>query len=217
MIVLAPSTVQEAADLTMEAFDLADKYRIPVMILGDGYLGQMMEPVEFRKKKPQPLPPKDWILTGAKGRPRRIIKTLYLQPEILEQRNKVLERKYQEIIKNEVRVETYQIEDAEIVIAAYGTVARIAKSAIKILREKGIKTGLVRPITLYPFPYKTFDQISDRIKRMLVVEMSLGQMVEDVKLGTSGKAEVHFYGRTGGMVPSYDEIAVEVEKIVKER
>jgi len=215
LIVIAPSTVQEAVNLTMEAFDLADKYRNPVMILGDGYLGQMMEPVEFKTMKPQPLPKKDWALTGAKGRPRRIIKTLYLQPEILEQRNLILHRKYQEIIKNEIRVETYLAEDAEIIIAAYGTLARIAKTAIRLLRERGIKTGLVRPITLFPFPYQTFAQISDRIKKILVVEMSLGQMVEDVKLGVCGKAKVHFYGRTGGMVPSYDEIVTEVEKVMK--
>jgi len=216
LVVLAPSTVQEAVNLTMEAFDLADKYRTPVMILGDGYLGQMMEPVEFKKRKQQSLPPKDWTLTGAKGRPRRIIKTLYLQPEILEQRNLTLNRRYQEIIKDEIRVETYLTEDAEIIIAAFGTVARIAKSAIKILREKGIKAGLVRPITLFPFPYQTFAQVTAKIKKILVVEMNLGQMVEDVKLGVCGKAEVFFYGRTGGMVPSYDEIVVEVEKIVKE-
>ena len=216
VIVIAPSTVQEAVNLTMEAFDLADKYRTPVMILGDGYLGQMMEPVEFKTRKPQPLPSKDWALTGAKGRPRRIIKTLYLQPEILEQRNLVLHRKYQEISRNEIRVEKYLTEDTEIIIAAYGTVARIAKSAIKILREKGIKTGLVRPITLFPFPYQTFAKISDKIKKILVVEMSLGQMVEDVKLGVCGKAKVYFYGRTSGMVPSYNEIVAEVEKIMKE-
>jgi 2-oxoglutarate ferredoxin oxidoreductase subunit alpha len=216
LVVLAPSTVQEAVNLTMEAFDLADKYRTPVMILGDGYLGQMMEPVEFKKRKQQSLPPKDWTLTGAKGRPRRIIKTLYLQPEILEQRNLMLNRRYQEIIKDEIRAETYLTEDAEVIIAAFGTVARIAKSAIRILREKGIKAGLVRPITLFPFPYQTFAQVTAKIKKILVVEMNLGQMVEDVKLGVCGKAEVFFYGRTGGMVPSYDEIVVEVEKIVKE-
>ncbi len=218
LIVIAPSTVQEAVELTMEAFDLADKYRNPVMILGDGYLGQMMEPVEFKKGKMQQHNPRkeDWTLTGAKGRPRRIIKTLYLQPEILEKRNLALHRKYEEIKRNEIRVETYLTEDAEIVIAAFGTVARIAKSAIKILREKGIKTGLVRPITLFPFPYPTFAQISNRIKKILVVEMNMGQMVEDVKLGVCGKAEVYFYGRTGGMVPSYDEIVSEVEKLVRE-
>ncbi|MGD8506114.1 MAG: 3-methyl-2-oxobutanoate dehydrogenase subunit VorB [Candidatus Bathyarchaeota archaeon] len=215
-IVIAPSTVQEAVDLTMEAFDLADKYRTPVMILGDGILGQMMEPVEFKKRKTQLLQKKDWTLTGAKGRPRRIIKTLYLQPEILEKRNLTLQRKYREITENEVRVETYLIEDAEIIIVAYGTVARIAKTAIKILREKGIRVGMVRPITLFPFPHPTFAQISDKIGKMLVVEMNMGQMLEDVKLGVCGKATVYFHGRTGGMVPSYDEIVTEVEKIVKE-
>jgi 2-oxoglutarate ferredoxin oxidoreductase subunit alpha len=200
----------------MEAFDLADKYRTPVMILGDGILGQMMEPVEFKKRKTQLLQKKDWTLTGAKGRPRRIIKTLYLQPEILEKRNLTLQRKYREITENEVRVETYLIEDAEIIIVAYGTVARIAKTAIKILREKGIRVGMVRPITLFPFPHPTFAQISDKIGKMLVVEMNMGQMLEDVKLGVCGKATVYFHGRTGGMVPSYDEIVTEVEKIVKE-
>lgn len=215
LIVIAPSTVQEAADLMMDAFDLADKYRNPVMILGDGYIGQMMEPVEFKTRPPQELPAKDWAITGAKGRPRNLIKTLYLDPEALEQHNLKLYRKYQEIIENEVRVETYLTEDAEIIIAAYGTVARIAKTAIKNLREKGIRVGLVRPVTLFPFPYETFSKISERVDNILVVEMSLGQMVEDVKLGVCGKAKVHFYGRVGGMVPTYDEIATEVEKIVK--
>jgi len=215
LIVIAPSTVQEAADLMMDAFDLADKYRNPVMVLGDGYIGQMMEPVEFKTRPPQELPAKDWAVTGAKGRPRNLIKTLYLDPEALEQHNLKLHRKYQEIIKNEVRVETYFTGDAEIIIAAYGTVARIAKTAIKNLREKGIRAGLLRPITLFPFPYETFSKISEKVDNILVVEMSLGQMIEDVKLGVCGKAKVHFYGRVGGMVPTYDEIATEVEKIVK--
>lgn len=214
-IVIAPSTVQEAADLMMDAFDLADKYRNPVMVLGDGYIGQMMEPVEFKTRPPQELPAKDWTITGAKGRPRNLIKTLYLEPEALEQHNLKLHRKCQKIIENEVRVETYLTEDAEIIIAAYGTVARIAKTAIKNLREKGIKVGLLRPIMLFPFPYETFSKISERVDNILVVEMSLGQMVEDVKLGVCEKAKVHFYGRVGGMVPTYDEIAAEAEKIVK--
>lgn len=215
LIVIAPSTVQEAADLMTDAFDLADKYRNPVMVLGDGYIGQMMEPVEFKMRPPQELPAKDWAITGAKDRPRNLIKTLYLDPEALEQHNLKLYRKYQKIIKCEVRVETYLTEDAEIIIAAYGTVARIAKTAIKNLRERGIRVGLVRPVTLFPFPYETFSKISERVDNILVVEMSLGQMVEDVKLGVCGKAKAHFYGRVGGMVPTYDEIATEVEKIVK--
>ncbi|HDI06982.1 MAG TPA: 3-methyl-2-oxobutanoate dehydrogenase subunit VorB [Candidatus Bathyarchaeota archaeon] len=217
LLVLAPSTVQEAADLMMDAFDLADKYRNPVMVLADGYIGQMMEPVEFKKRSGIPPPPKDWAITGAKGRPRNLIKTLYLDPEELEKHNIKLHRKYLEMAKNEVRVENYMTEDAEIVIAAYGTTARITKTAIKILREKGIKAGLIRPITLFPFPYKTFEEAAEKVDNILVVEMNMGQMVEDVKLAVCGKTKVHFYGRTGGMVPSYDEIAAQVEKIVERR
>lgn len=216
LLVLAPHTVQEAVSLTMEAFDLADKYRNPVLVLGDGYIGQMMEPVEFKETTPSKLPPKEWILTGAKGRPPNLVKSLYLDPEALEKHNLEINRKIQEMIANEVRVETYQTDDAEVIIAAYGTVARIAKTAIRVLREKGVKVGMVRPITVFPFPYDTFRKMADRVCKFLVVEMSLGQMVEDVRLGLCGKAHIRFYGRTGGMVPSYDEIVVETEKFVKE-
>ena len=216
LLVLAPHTVQEAVSLTMEAFDLADKYRNPVLVLGDGYIGQMMEPVEFKETTPSKLPPKEWILTGAKGRPPNLVKSLYLDPEALEKHNLEINRKIQEMIANEVRVETYQTDDAEVIIAAYGTVARIAKTAIKVLREKGVKVGMVRPITVFPFPYDTFRKMADRVGKFLVVEMSLGQMVEDVRLGSCGKANIRFYGRTGGMVPSYDEIVAETEKFVKE-
>jgi 2-oxoglutarate ferredoxin oxidoreductase subunit alpha len=216
LLVLAPHTVQEAVSLTMEAFDLADKYQNPVMVLGDGYMGQMMEPVEFKKTAPLKLPAKEWALTGAKGRPKNLVKSLYLDPEALEKHNLEINRKIQEMIRNEVRVETYQTDDAEVVIAAYGTVARIAKTAIEVLREKGIKVGMIRPVTVFPFPYKTFEKIAEKTDKFLVVEMSLGQMVEDVKLGVCGKAQIHFYGRTGGMVPSYDEIVTEIEKLVNE-
>jgi len=217
LLVLAPSTVQEAVSLTMDAFDLADKYCNPVMILGDGYIGQMMEPVVFEKSSSQPnLPAKNWALTGAKGRKANLIKTLNLDPVILEQHNLKIHHKLQEAIKNEVRVENYLTDDAEIIIAAYGTVARIAKTAIQILRKSGIKAGLIRPISLYPFPYKAFEDIAERVDKVLVVEMSLGQMIEDVKLGVCGRANVYFYGRVGGMVPSYEEIIDEIEKLVKE-
>lgn len=217
LLVLAPSTVQEAVSLTMDAFDLADKYRNPVMILGDGYIGQMMEPVVFEKSQSQPsLPAKDWSLTGAKGRKANLIKTLNLDPVILEQHNQKIYRKLQEMGKNEVRMENYLTNDAEIVIAAYGTVARIAKTAIQILRKNGIKVGLIRPISLFPFPYKAFGDITKRVDKILVVEMSLGQMIEDVKLGVCGKAKVYFYGRVGGMVPSYEEIVAETEKLMTE-
>jgi 2-oxoglutarate ferredoxin oxidoreductase subunit alpha len=217
LLVLAPSTLQEAVALTMDAFDLADKYRNPVMLLGDGYIGQMMEPVVFEKSQSQPnLPTKDWSLTGARGRKANLIKTLNLDPVILEQHNRKIYGKLQEMGKNEVRVENYLTDDAEIIIAAYGTVARIAKTAIQILRKNGVKVGLIRPISLYPFPYETFEDITKHVDKILVVEMSLGQMLEDVKLGVCGKAGVNFYGRVGGMVPSYEEIITETEKLVKE-
>jgi 2-oxoglutarate ferredoxin oxidoreductase subunit alpha len=216
LLVLAPHTIQEAVSLTIESFDLADKYRNPVMILGDGYMGQMMEPVEFEKTTQTKSVEKKWALTGAKGRSPNLIKSLYLDPEALEKHNLKINEKIQRMIKEEVRVETYLVEDAEIVIAAFGTVARIAKTAINTLREKGLKVGLVRPITVFPFPYATFEKISETAKKILVVEMNLGQMVEDVRLGVCDKAKVRFYGRTGGMVPSYDEITAEVEWFVKE-
>jgi len=220
ILVLAPHTMQEAVSLTMGAFDIADRYRNPVMVLGDGSMGQMMEPVKFdgldRSTSRKP-PSKEWALTGANGRPPNLIRSLYLDPKLLEEHNLEIHRKIQEMIRSEVRVETHHTEDAEIIIAAYGTVARIAKTAIKVLRQRGIKDGMIRPITVFPFPYDTFEKLADSVEKFLVVEMSLGQMVEDVKLGLHGKAQTHFYGRTGGMVPSYDEIVSEVEKLVKER
>ncbi|MCW4052311.1 MAG: 3-methyl-2-oxobutanoate dehydrogenase subunit VorB [Candidatus Bathyarchaeota archaeon] len=216
LIVLAPHTVQEAVTLTMEAFNLADKYRNPVMVLGDGYIGQMMEPVEFRKEDALSLPEKKWALTGAKGRSSNLVKSLYLDPEALEKHNLEINRKIQEITHNEVQVENYKVEDADVIIAAYGTVARIAKTAINLLREKGYKVGMVRPITVFPFPYSTFEKLAERNRKFLAIEMSLGQMVEDVRLGVCGKASVEFYGRTGGMVPTYDEIVSQTERLFKE-
>jgi len=216
LIVLAPHTVQEAVTLTMEAFNLADKYRNPVMVLGDGYIGQMMEPVEFRKEGVRRLPEKTWALTGAKGRSSNLVKSLYLDPEALEKHNLEINHKIQEMIHNEVRVETYKVEDADVIIAAYGTVARIAKTAIEVLREKGYKVGMVRPITVFPFPYSTFEKLAGGNCRFLAIEMSLGQMIDDVKLGVCGKAPVAFYGRTGGMVPTYDEIVYQTQQLFKE-
>jgi 2-oxoglutarate ferredoxin oxidoreductase subunit alpha len=214
LLVFAPSTGQEAADLTMLAFDLADRYRNPVMILGDGNIGQMMEPIEFKPLMQRSvLLEKAWAIAGGSGGCRKLIKSLYLDPVILEKRNLANAKKLREVVANEVRFESYMIEDAEIVIAAYGTVARIAKTAIKILREKGLKVGLLRPISLYPFPYQAFANIGTRVKNFLVVEMSMGQMLEDVKLAICGRSQLHFYSRVGGMVPSYEEIVQEVEKI----
>ena len=152
----------------------------------------------------------------AQGRPQNVIKSLYLDPEVLEKHNLKINEKIQRMIKEEVRVETYFVDDADIVIAAIGTVARIAKTAIKTLRGRGVKVGLVRPITVFPFPYDTFKKVAERVNKILVVEMNLGQMVEDVKLSVCDKAKIRLYGRTGGMVPSYDEIAAEIERFVKE-
>jgi 2-oxoglutarate ferredoxin oxidoreductase subunit alpha len=216
LLVLAPSTAQEAVDLTMLSFDLADKYRNPVMILGDGNIGQMMEPVKFESVHEPIAVKKDWTIAGAGGRSRNIIKTLYLDPNILEKRNLEIARKLSEAVKNEIRFESYLTEDADIVIAAYGTVARIAKTAIKILRERGIKVGLLRPISLYPFPYQAFSEVASRVRGILVVEMSMGQMLEDVKLAVCGRSQIHFHSRVGGVVPSYDEIVARVEKALKE-
>jgi 2-oxoglutarate ferredoxin oxidoreductase subunit alpha len=217
LLVLAPSTVQETADLTMLAFDLADIYRNPVMILGDGFIGQMMEPVKFKNPEVVDLPPKSWAITGAKGRPRNVIKTLTLEPKELEKINMVLYRKYKEMTKKEQRFELYGVNDAAIIIAAFGTMARIAKTAIKILRNEGVKVGLIRPISLFPFPYEVFRDAADQVDRFLVVEMNMGQMFEDVRLGVEGKAEVNFYGRTGGVVPTYEEVINEVKRIPQKR
>jgi 2-oxoglutarate ferredoxin oxidoreductase subunit alpha len=200
-IVLGPSSVQELADLTFEAFDLADTYRTPVVILGDGMLGQMMEPVEFppdvQLKK---LPPKDWTLTGARGRPSRIIKSLLLDPVEEEEHNWKLMRKYEKIAKEETRWETFESDDARMLVVAFGTAARIAKGAIKRVREQGLKVGLVRPISLWPFPTRVIRDFSKKVKHFFVFEMNMGQMVEDVKLALEGNAEVHFYGRPGGII-----------------
>jgi 2-oxoglutarate ferredoxin oxidoreductase subunit alpha len=215
LLVLAPSTAQEAVSLTMRAFDLADKYRNPVMILGDGWIGQMMEPVEFNPTDKSSPPNKNWSITGANGRTRNIVKSLYLDPVILEKRNLEIAQKIGLAVRNEVQFESYMIHDADIVIAAYGTVARIAKTAIQILREKGIKVGLLRPISLYPFPYEAFSKVADKSKEILVVEMSMGQMIEDVNLAVCGKTLVHFFNRVGGIVPGFEEIVDKVEKIAE--
>ena len=212
LFVLAPSTVQEAVNLTSEAFDLADKYRSPVLILGDGVIGQMMEPAVFEDRPAPELPEKEWALTGAKGRERNVVKSLFLDPVALEKHNHKLFEKY-ERMKEDTRFESYMTDDADIVIAAYGTVARIAKTAVQVLREKGIKVGLLRPITLFPFPTKAFEDIAKHVKKICVVEMSMGQMIEDVRLSVNGKTEICFYGRCGGMIPGHEEIVAEIERL----
>lgn len=212
LVVFAPASVQEAVDLTMEAFDVADKYRNPVMVMGDGIIGQMMEPVEFKDIGADDLPNKDWITDGAKGREKNIINSLHLEPEDLEEHNWKLDEKYEEIKKKEVKYETEQLNDAKVVIIAYGTTARIAKTAIKEAREEGIKVGLIRPITLFPFPQRIINKTAEQVDKFLTVEMSTGQMVEDVRLAVNGKKPVEFYGRTGGVIPTPEEIVKQLKE-----
>jgi 2-oxoglutarate/2-oxoacid ferredoxin oxidoreductase subunit alpha len=216
IIVLGPSTVPEAGELTMLAFDLADLYRIPVMILADGLLGQMMEPVELPDPvDPATLPVKEWATTGAKGRAPNIILSFDLDPDGLKQMNLDLQAKYRDIAENEIRYEELATEDADIIIAAYGTIARICKSVVKMARAEGIKVGLFRPITLWPFPYDALKALSTRAHTVLSVEMSAGQMWEDVRLAVAERAETPFYGEMGGIVPTPRSILSEVKKHVR--
>lgn len=213
LIVLAPSSVQELVDLTMDTFDLADKYRNPAMILGDGLLGQMMEVVEFKERPKVDLPSKEsWTLVGCKGRKPHRICPFNLNPSVLEKMNLVINEKYKKLKEHEVRYESINIENADLIIVAYGTVARIVKTVIQKAKKEGINIGLIRPITLFPFPEKIISKTAERIKKFLVVEMSLGQMIEDVKLAVNGKAEVNFYGRCGGIIPTPIEILKELNK-----
>lgn len=214
LFVFAPASVQEMVDLIMESFDIADYYRNPVMILGDGTLGQMMEPVEFKEIKKRDLPPKDWATTGAKGRERNVVNSLFLVADQLEEHNRKLQKKYQHMQEHEQRWELYKTDDAELVMVAYGTTARIVKSVVNQLRDQGIKAGLLRPITIFPFPEKAFAELPDTVKAFLSVEMSAGQMVEDVRLAVNGKQPVHFFGRTGGIIPTPAEIIEKAKEIM---
>lgn len=215
-IVLAPHSVQECYDLTMKAFDLADKYRNPVMILGDALLGQMKEPLTLKRYKKKSFPG-DWALTGANGRERRILKSLYLSEGDLTEHNWRLHKIYQSM-KREIRFETLFLEGAELVVVAFGSVARILKSSLQMAREKGMNIGLFRPITLFPFPYAALEKVAREVKNFMSVELSTGQMVEDLKLavGRNG-SEVDFYGRPPGSIPSPDELFREIEKIYRKR
>lgn len=216
LIVLAPSTVQELMDLTITAFDLADMYRNPVMILGDAILGQMMEPVILGKRQKTDLPQKTWATVGAKMRPKNVITSLSLDPAKLEKHNLRLADKYRRVANEQVRYKTYMASDAETLLVAYGTCARIAQAAVDMARERGLKVGLFRPISLWPFPYDALHLTAQESLRVLVVEMSLGQMVEDVRLAILNSKPVRFYGRTGGMTPTPREVKDEIERIVEE-
>lgn len=212
-IVLAPATVQEAVDLTSLAFELAFRYRTLVLLAADGALGQMMEPVVMApdtSKTAACAHTTEWALTGADGRPPRTITSLFLEPEELEALNDRLQRKLAQIACREVRYETYMTEDAELLLVAFGTVARIARSAVRQARAQGIRAGLFRPITLWPFPEAALRALSRQVVSILVVEMNAGQMAEDVRRCASERVPVHSRGRTGGMIPLPDDILREI-------
>ncbi|MBN1271312.1 MAG: 3-methyl-2-oxobutanoate dehydrogenase subunit VorB [Candidatus Aminicenantes bacterium] len=208
IIVLVPNSVQEMVDHCRLAFELADKYRTPAMLLSDGAIGQMMEKVNL----PEPIeykPNKPWATTGkTPDRERNILTSLYIKSETMEEKNKILQEKYKQIIANEIRFDEYKTDDAEIIITSFGLTSRIAKKTVDIGREEGMKLGLFRPITVWPFPTKALAEIASRpqVKFFISVEMNAGQMVEDVKLAVCGQKSVHFYGRMGGIVPTPDEI-----------
>lgn len=213
LITLAPNSVQDMADFTVLAFELADKYNTPALILSDGAIGQFMEkvilpePVEYKPNKP-------WATTGkTPDRERNIMTTLYIESENMEAKNKQLQDKYARIVENEVRFEEYKLDDAEIVIVAYGLTSRISKKVVDLARKEDIKLGLFRPITLWPFPVVQIEQLSQReeVKFFISVEMSSGQMVEDVRLSVNGKKPVHFYGRTGGILPTPEEVLTNIK------
>lgn len=211
LIVLAPDSVQEMHDLTIQAFELADKYRTPVMILADGRLGQMMEPLNTDLAKPTAPPPKEWALTGAKGRKPNIVRSLYLGEGELEEMNIKLQKKFDRITQTEIRYEERMTDDCDILLVAYGTSARIAKGAMNKARNLGIKAGLLRPVTLWPFPSEQIAKLAQKADMMLVVEMSSGQMLEDVKIAVNGKIPVYFEGRMGGGVPTVSDILARIE------
>ena len=212
-IVFGPSSVQELVDCMQLAFDLADQYRMPVMVLADGILGQMMEPIVLEKKPPRQLPAKDWALTGAKGREQKIVRSLWLPEGALEKLNYKLRDRYEQIEKNEVLCEQYEVDDAEIIVVAYGVAARIVLGAVTKAREEGIKVGWIRPITLWPFPTEQISRAADEFRIFLTVEMSTGQMIEDVKLAVAGKTPVLLHGRPGGGVPTVDELLDKIRQL----
>lgn len=207
MIVLAPSSVQEMAELTVKGFELADKYRMTAMILADGTMGQMMEPVALDDLKVAPMPEKPWATTGTgMKRKHNIVNSLFLKPEELEKTNFERYERYAKIEETEARAEEYRMEDAEICIAAFGIAARVSKNAIDEARKMGIKAGLIRPITLWPFPNKVFRKAADHVKAFISVELSMGQMIEDVRLASECRVPVTLCNRTGGMIPTPEQV-----------
>jgi 2-oxoglutarate ferredoxin oxidoreductase subunit alpha len=215
-IVLAPASVQEMFDLTIRAFELADAYRNPAMIIADAMIGQFQEPCRLSPDHEVGFPEKPWALTGRKGRSPQLLKSLYLGDYEQEEHNLLLKKKYDEIQEKEVMFEARDLEDAELMVIAFGTPSRVAKTAIRIAREEGIKVGLLRPITLFPFPAKEIMEYSSRIKNILVVEMNTGQMVRDVRIAAHRETRISFHGRPGGGFPYPDEILNEIKKAVRE-
>ena len=213
LIVLTPASVQEMANLTAHAFDLADKYRMPVMLLADGTIGQMMEPVELPEEKTCSID-KPWALTGTKmQREHNIVNSLYLNTELLEKTNFDRFEKYKVIEENEVMYESFMMEDAEICIVSFGITARVSKNAIIEARRQGIKVGLIRPITVWPFPKKPILEAADKVKAFISVEMSMGQMLEDIKIASECKKPVHLCNRVGGMIPSPEQVLAKIIEV----
>ncbi len=207
MIVLAPSSVQEMAELTVKGFELADKYRMTAMILADGTMGQMMEPVALDDLKVNPMPEKPWATTGTgMKRPHNIVNSLFLKPEELEKTNFERYERYAKIEATEARAEEYRMEDAEIAVAAFGIAARVSKNAVDEARKMGIKAGLIRPITLWPFPNEVFRKAADHVKAFISVELSMGQMIEDVRLASECRVPVTLCNRAGGMIPTPEQV-----------
>ncbi len=212
--VLAGASVQELADVTYIAFDLADRYRTPVLILGDGVLGQMMEPVVITHPDPTDLPPKDWVLDGAKNRAARMIKSLFLGPGELDAHNRKLQERYRMITEREVRYEEYLCRDATLILVAYGITARLCREVVKNLRKEGKRVGLLRPVTLWPFPSAIIFELSAAAAQFLAVEMSYGQMVDDVRLAVNGRRPVHFFGHGGGEILTVGEIEAAARELM---
>lgn len=214
LIVLAPATIQEMATLTSLAFDLGDKYRVPAMILADGALGQMMEPIDIESINSSSTADKSWAACGhEEKRKKNIINSLFIEPEDLEERVVNRYKRYAEIEKNEVLYDTYMTDDADIVLVSYGITSRICKTAVTMARSKGIKAGLFRPISLWPYPSSALLELSEKTKSFLVCELNMGQMVDDVKLAVNCKKPVEFFGRTGGMMPNPEDIFNAIKKM----
>ena len=213
-LVLAPASVQEAVDLIYEAFDLAEKYRSVVIVVADGSIGQMMEPVELPPARPVRRERPDWAVTGALGRPHRVLTSLYLLPEEEEAVNLRIVRRWLEAQRREVRYREYYLDDAEYVVLGFGTAGRVALSAVRAARAQGLRVGLFRPVSLRPFPARRIRELADQVKAFLVVEMNGGQMLDDVEAAVQGRVPVRFYGRMGGVVPFPDEVLQEIQALV---